>query len=410
MRFSSALTFAVGAALIPQTLAWGAVGHEVVATIAEMHLHPSVMPKLCHILDYKGACHLAPVASWADNIRRLAKYRWTGPLHYVGAVDDYPSQTCAFPGEKGWEGRTHINVLHAIRNTSTVLHEFEVGRKASAVPIIDKRNREDVPDYVQDALKFLIHFVGDMHQPLHLTNRNRGGNDDKVAFDAHTTNLHKVWDSLLITERMNTLSSNYSHPLPLADVELFLHGRNYDPYVRRVVWEGLLGKWEDELESWLACPAPSASEQPHRELPSTWQAVLSLLSSPAKFMAQAVSMTIGMDMNTIPNMSLWDAKEESNDGGLGVDDATLCPYAWAKSIHHFNCDFLRMYNSHVYEHDDLRSKYFELNTPAYAGMIQEEWVIEKLLAQAGVRLAGVLNGIFADAEDGEIRERRLTLY
>lgn len=100
------------------------------------------------------------------------------PLHYVNAVDDYPSTTCAFPGPQGWQGRTHINVLNGIRNTTTVLQDFA---PASGEP---------VPAYVQDALKFLIHFIGDMHQPLHLTGRNRGGNGDKVAFDGRSTSTY----------------------------------------------------------------------------------------------------------------------------------------------------------------------------------------------------------------------------
>lgn len=161
------------------------LGHEVVATIAQMHLHPTVMPKLCAILDFAGECHLAPVAAWADNARRQGKYRWTAPLHYIGAVDDYPSATCAFPGAQGWEGRTHINVLNAIRNTTTVLQEFEGPRRAGV-----QTDPETVPTYVRDALKFLIHFVGDMHMPLHLTGRHRGGNDDKVAFDGRTTSAY----------------------------------------------------------------------------------------------------------------------------------------------------------------------------------------------------------------------------
>lgn len=142
------------------------------------------MPKLCDILHYSGdSCHLAPIAAWADRARNQPKYRWTGPLHYIGAVDDYPSATCAFPGQKGWEGRSHINVLNAIRNTTNVLQEFEGLRRAGV-------QMEFEPSYVQDALKFLIHFVGDMHMPLHLTGRNRGGNGDKVAFDGRTTSAY----------------------------------------------------------------------------------------------------------------------------------------------------------------------------------------------------------------------------
>jgi len=252
MWSSSLSALVVGATLIPQAYAWGAVGHEIVATVAEMHLHPSVMPKLCNILQSPSSiavkeCHLAPVAAWADQARGQPKYRWTGPLHYINAADDYPSTTCAFPGPQGWEGRTHINVLNAIRNTTTVLQDFL------------RAPDDPVPYYVQDALKFLIHFIGDMHQPLHLTGRNRGGNGDKVAFDGRSTNLHSVWDSLLISERLRTLPYNYTKPLPLPDVESYLQDTIYDPYIRRLVWEGLLGKWQDEYETWLVCPESSSS-------------------------------------------------------------------------------------------------------------------------------------------------------
>lgn len=156
------------------------IGHEIIATVAQMHLHPSVMPILCDILNYKGNCHLAPVAAWADRIRGLPQYRWTGPLHYIGATDDYPSETCAFPGERGWEGRRNINVLSGIRNTTNTLESYMGLRKAG----LTTENDEDA---AQVALKFLIHFVGDMHMPLHLTGRDRGGNGIKVSFDSRVT-------------------------------------------------------------------------------------------------------------------------------------------------------------------------------------------------------------------------------
>ncbi|KAF9235605.1 phospholipase C/P1 nuclease domain-containing protein [Melanogaster broomeanus] len=390
MRLSvSVFTLAIGAGVIPQAFAWGAVGHEVVATIAEMHLHPSVMPKLCVILDKPSDCFLAPVATWADTIRRVAKYRWTAPLHYIGAVGDYPSSVCAFPGTKGWEGRTHINVLNSIRNTTNVLQEYEQLRKAGA---------EDVEGYVQDALKFLIHFMGDMHMPLHLTGRNRGGNSDKVCFDGRSTNLHSLWDGLLIAQRLRTLPSNYTEPLPISEVEYYLRDTIYDPYIRRLVWEGLLGKWEDEIDSWLDCPSPESFRE---EPTSAWQRILSRMKGTSS----------------------------SGDGGLGVDDANLCPYNWAKPIHQLNCEIVfpkaldeLRYNqispvdpehqghvcdeSHIDEYDASfalqarKCNYFELDTPEYSGVIKDEWIIEKLLTQGGVRLAAVLNWVFADVEDG----------
>ena len=413
------------------------------------------MPKLCDILHYAGECHLAPVSTWADRIRNQPKYRWTGPLHYIGAVDDYPSATCAFPGPQGWEGRTHINVLSAIRNTTNVLQEFEGLRKAGV-------QMDTEPSYIQDALKFLIHFVGDMHMPLHLTGRNRGGNGDKVSFDGRTTSayhislfsfpsclvyfisflrltnqistpipdLHTVWDSLLISERIRTLPRNYTQPLPLPDVEFYLRDTIYDPYIRRLVWEGLLGKWQDELDAWLDCPSSSSSDQ-HQHQPqsaptSTWQYVFSLLTP--------VSKPKG---------------ENESEDGLGVDDDTLCPYAWAKPIHQLNCQvvfpkeldkapFNRLSShsfkprtfDHEHAHSDQgcdcgdasedaydafmsltrkKSPYLELYTPDYVGLVKEQWIVEKLLTQAGVRLGAVLNWIFADLEEDEIRRRHLTL-
>ncbi|KAG6332338.1 hypothetical protein ID866_6748 [Astraeus odoratus] len=391
----SLFTAVLGASLIPQALSWGVVGHEVIATIAQMHLHPSVLPKLCTILnadapDYDGSCHLAPVAAWADQARRQPKYRSTGPLHYIGATDDYPSSSCAFPGPRGWEGKPNINVLSGIRNVTTVLQDYQARQGAGA-------STADVENYVQDALKFLIHFLGDMHQPLHLTGRDRGGNGDKVSFDGRVTNLHSLWDTLLIAQRLRTLPSNYTRPLPLPDVENHLRGTIYDPYIRRLVWEGILGKYDAELSSWLTCPASERL----RVLPlPRWQRIM-----------------------------LWLIGGETRDGGLNVDDEIVCPYHWAQPIHALNCDIvwpteldLQTYDSHSYadtERDghvcgegDLpefeesesymrKNPYIELDTPEYAGRIRDEWIVEKLMAQGGIRLAAVLNWLFTDATDSE---------
>jgi L-ascorbate metabolism protein UlaG (beta-lactamase superfamily) len=49
-------------------------------------------------------------------------------------------------------------------------------------------------------LKFFVHFVQDVHQPLHLSGRDRGGNDAIALFDGHQSNLHAVWDTLLLVK------------------------------------------------------------------------------------------------------------------------------------------------------------------------------------------------------------------
>ena len=150
------------------------IGHEIVATIAQIYLHPTVLPTLCRILDQSPHCHLAPIATWADKIKYHA--RWSAALHYVGAIDDYPPNHCAYPGPSGWEGKKEINVLDGIKNVTGLLADWVV---------------EDASDATaSEALKFLVHFVGDMHQPMHLTGRDRGGNSAKVVWDGrHTSKL-----------------------------------------------------------------------------------------------------------------------------------------------------------------------------------------------------------------------------
>lgn len=169
---------ASGLAVAPLAHAWGAAGHEIVATIAQVYLHPTALANVCAILfpttsPTSPSCHISRIASWADQVRRQPQYRRTGPLHYVGAVDDHPSQSCAFPGARGWNGKTDENVLGAIRNTTGILLEYTEGTYSR--------------ETAEEALKFLVHFVGDMHMPLHLTGRERGGNGARVAFDGRVT-------------------------------------------------------------------------------------------------------------------------------------------------------------------------------------------------------------------------------
>lgn len=86
----------------------------------------------------------------------------------------------------------------------------------------------------------------------------------------------------------------------------------------------------------------------------------------------------------------------------------MCPLAWAKDIHALNCDF----PAWPRELDDgeaergldndqrvLSSPFLELDTPQYSGRVREEWIVERLLAQGGIRFAGILNGIFVQEED-----------
>ena len=125
--------------------AWGFAGHSIVATIAEIHLHPSVLSYLqsSSLLPDYAHGHLAPIASWPDRIRMVPEYRgWSGQLHYASVVGDHPPQVCDWPRDDGeseiplgvtsygqqqqekGEGQGWKNeqdVLHAIANYTTRL-------------------------------------------------------------------------------------------------------------------------------------------------------------------------------------------------------------------------------------------------------------------------------------------------
>ncbi|KAJ7140503.1 phospholipase C/P1 nuclease domain-containing protein [Mycena crocata] len=355
-------------------VAWGAAGHEIVATIAQIHLFPSVLPTICEILNFTSpnpnepACHLAPIAAWAD--RQRPKMQWSAPLHYIGAVDDYPSQTCAFPGVRGWAGKDGANVLSGVRNVTDILVDWVYNTAG-----IRSAEGDNAPD---EALKFLIHFLGDMHMPLHLTGRDKGGNSIPVLFAGRKTNLHSLWDGLLIAKALRSVPSKYERPLPLPKLEYALRNTIYDSYVRMIMWEGLMGKWELQIPEWLACPAPAGPRTLSSSFSSFWQQSL--------FVRSRVTRSIMDD----------------------TDDTLICPYHWATPIHALNCEIVWPAALDKSPYNDTRPalsadppQYLQLDTPEYSGVISERWIVEKLLAQAGIRLAGILNYLFADTEDFE---------
>ncbi len=368
------------------TYAWGTEGHEIVATIAQVYLHPTALDGVCRLLNPNSTalppCHLANVATWADDIKNQPRYKYSKLLHYINAVDDYPPSTCVFPGPRGWN--SPFNVLSGIRNTTNILWDYVHGK--------DTRTR------AEEALKFLIHFLGDMHQPLHLSGRDVGGNAVKVTFAGEPTSaslfkqfipslypsyllidLHAVWDDFLIPQKMKEVSNNYSHPLPpptKLDIESHLQGNPYDPYLRRLMYEGLgmgpvPGRFVTEGLEWLSCSgAPS---------PPPVESVQATLALRRVFMHGA-----------------W-------------DDEVGCPLIWAKKLHPLNCK-LPIWPSEL-DGDALSrgsaTEYpvLELDTPQYSGRIREDWVVEKSLAQGGVRLAGILNSIFVPPEETTVLPR-----
>ncbi len=183
-HFRPALTaiFTLLALLPGLAFAWGAPGHRIIASRAEAQLRPAALAEARRLLAMDGAAHLSDVANWADEQRdsnapgSADTRRW----HYVNFNDecDYvPPRDCP-------DGQC---VIAAINRQFLVLGD---------------RRRPD-PER-RDALKYLVHFVGDAHQPLHASPlHDKGGNDYQVSVNGEGSNLHQVWDSRLLKRAMS---------------------------------------------------------------------------------------------------------------------------------------------------------------------------------------------------------------
>ncbi|HEY1341815.1 MAG TPA: S1/P1 nuclease [Bryobacteraceae bacterium] len=153
-------------------LPWGGEGHRLVARIAETRLTPAARAAVQMLLP-EGQT-LPDIASWADEFRRT--HAETEGWHYI----DIPIS------------RPHLDMARDCPNGNcivTKITEFR-GILADKDGALSKR---------REALLYLVHFLGDLHQPLHCSDDgDKGGNLVAVIFLGDRMNLHRVWDSALL--------------------------------------------------------------------------------------------------------------------------------------------------------------------------------------------------------------------
>jgi len=179
--------------------AWGCKGHQTVALIAEKQLTPQarqfveklltenpVDPQLKRYCGSATRDLMADASTWADDVRGTVK---NGPWHYIdiprGAARGPAARYC---GDGGC-------VTQAIRDQLAIL-----------------KDKNADPPKRADALRYLIHFVGDLHMPLHaISNNDEGGNCVPVRYfrrwpqehhDSYTPNLHSLWDTAIVERDM----------------------------------------------------------------------------------------------------------------------------------------------------------------------------------------------------------------
>jgi hypothetical protein len=160
-------------ALESQAFAWGSQGHQVIANVAWQALTPKSRDEVSQLLATEPGQTLESIATWADEHRSPATSSW----HYV----NFPRNSCKFEPERDCAGGQCV--VGAIEKNLSVL----------ASNADDKARLK--------ALKYLVHLVGDIHQPLHAGYKDdRGGNTYSLRAFMRQSNLHSVWDSGLIAQ------------------------------------------------------------------------------------------------------------------------------------------------------------------------------------------------------------------
>ena len=150
---------------------WGATGHRVVGEIANNYLKGKTKRAIKKLLDGKS---LAFVSTFGDDIKSDKRYNKFYTWHFVN-----------MPFDQDYE--------HAHKNEAG---DLVTGIEYCKAVIQDKNSSDDDKAFY---LKLLVHFMGDLHQPMHVgLEEDKGGNDFKVQWFYKDSNLHRVWDSDMI--------------------------------------------------------------------------------------------------------------------------------------------------------------------------------------------------------------------
>lgn len=156
--------------LLLTLVSWGFKGHRAVATIAQKHLTSNTAYVVSAYL--KGES-MADVATWADENRNNT----TAPWHFLNLP----------------LGLTHEQFVKYVSESDNNVYSAILKTEASL------KDKSLTSDQKNEALKYLIHLVGDAHQPMHISRKeDKGGNMIQVRFGNKGTNLHSLWDSKLI--------------------------------------------------------------------------------------------------------------------------------------------------------------------------------------------------------------------
>lgn len=189
--------FLLGSAISGPVVAWSVLGHRLVGELAQRQLHPEARAEVARLLAGETDPSLAGIATWADALRDTdpVRFKQTARWHYV----NFPQGECRYAPARD------------CRDGNCVVAAIEAQRRILA-------DRRQPLSARRDALKFIVHLVADVHQPLHASNRaDKGGNAYQVSLRVPAgsaaysrdrdrdgmigTNLHSVWDYHVLAGR-----------------------------------------------------------------------------------------------------------------------------------------------------------------------------------------------------------------
>ncbi|MFY0629138.1 MAG: S1/P1 nuclease [Flavobacteriaceae bacterium] len=172
---------------------WGQNGHRIVAQICYNNLDNNAKEKVNEIL---GNEHLAQIATWPDFIRSEKNWDFTKPWHFITIDPDKNVQQVI---DEAAKDPGVNNVYEAIELMTSILKDDQDAIKLLQDSVNVHKAKLLNNSIKATALAFLVHFIGDVHQPMHVgKNNDFGGNKISVLFFSEKTNLHTVWDTGII--------------------------------------------------------------------------------------------------------------------------------------------------------------------------------------------------------------------
>jgi hypothetical protein len=300
---------------------WGTDGHQITGSVAQSLLTSATQSRVSSILAGQT---LSQVSTWADSVKSSPAYLWSAVLHYI----DTPDWACNYQYSRDCPSAQCVS--GALKNYTKRLVD-------SSLPATQ----------INEALKFVTHFAGDIHQPLHVGfTSDAGGNGITGTFEGAKDNLHYIWDTPLVRLRIKDFS-------------------------------GVQSKYVSYLLQQIQGIVPAFFLGTH-------SCSLALLYDWCRLVCLPLRV-----LSTGPwaaNATQW---AKCSTGGA------VCPDDWASESIVLACT-----HSYVDENGDKIKNGFNLGDPYYQF---NKDVIDEQLAKAGVRLASMLNSLLGQSSRARAR-------